>query len=303
MRVTALVVSALVALGCESPGETDAPRPEGQQQISVAEGDVVVAEVDGVPITASRVRQLSEATGRPPAEVVERLVEFELLAAEARRRGFSRDRGARHAKRQALVQRYLEAEFEASHRQEDMTEAMLRAAYEHNKRAFVRPRAIKVAHILAYAEEGTPSEANRGKARRLARQIYADALTATSLEEFLEVGERYREESSIEIRVEDLAAPVTRSPRLLKSFVDAAMALEEPGDVSEPVDTKFGTHVIVLKEARNAIDRSFDEARIEVATKEHPFWVKAEFFRLTEDLRLSSKVTGYTGVQRRDTKN
>jgi len=45
------------------------------------------------------------------------------------------------------------------------------------------------------------------------------------------------------------------------AFADAAFALAKPGDVSEPVLSSFGWHVIKLEERKPAVQRSFDEVR------------------------------------------
>jgi len=80
-------------IGCSPEGEDhqETPRPENDR----APSEGVVAKVDGVSITTSRVEKLARLTKRPPAEVVDELVSFELLAREARRRGLARHRDVR----------------------------------------------------------------------------------------------------------------------------------------------------------------------------------------------------------------
>ena len=301
MRVTLLPLLLTLA-ACEPaaggrPGAAE--RPESQPTVLEAD-DQVVAMVDGVPITASRVARLCEATGRPPREVVERLVDFEILAAEARRRGFARDREARAAARKAMVQRYLEEEFEASHRPEDMSESALKEAYERNRSRFVRPRMMKVAHILVVARRKTASPTDRAEARRLGREIYREARKAKTMDEFAEVGHRHREAHRLEVRLERLKTPVSPRARLDPDFITGALALKRPGEISPPVESDFGTHIIYLDEVREAINRPYEEVREEIASNEHPFWQKAAFFRMVEDLRLASKVEGWSGAPRRD---
>ena len=81
------------------------------------------------------------------------------------------------------------------------------------------------------------------------------------------------------------------------------MKLEHPGDMSPPVKTSFGSHVIYLIDVSEAVDQSFEEVRDIVGRKELPFWIKGQFTDLVEDLRESTFVEGYVGdVQRRKTR-
>jgi len=45
------------------------------------------------------------------------------------------------------------------------------------------------------------------------------------------------------------------------AFADAAFALRKAGDISEPVLSSFGWHVIKLEDRKPAVQRSFDEVR------------------------------------------
>ena len=303
MRLRPILVAVLVAAAaCDRAAPASGDLAAGRSaQLAIGPDDEVVAEVDGAPITLRRVEALVEETGRPAAEVVDRLIVLELLAAEARRRGLSGSRDARRAARQAMVQRFLEDDFEATRRPEDMPDGVLRRAFEQNIHRFRQPRRVKVAHVLVRADEKSASKAERAEAARLARSIHREARKAASLEEFLEVGRRHQGTSDLPVIVEELATPVTESARLVRPFIDASMALKRIGEVGPPVDTSFGTHVIYLVDERPAFDRPFEEVREEIRENEHPFWTKSEFVAMTDALRRRTKVVGYSGELRRDT--
>ena len=48
---------------------------------------------------------------------------------------------------------------------------------------------------------------------------------------------------------------------MVKPFSDAAFAISAPGDISEPVKTIFGFHIIQLNEKKPKLVRSFEEVK------------------------------------------
>lgn len=301
LRLITLCLGYLVTLslmGCDTD-EEQGSTSESSFEVPLDEGDVAVATVDGVPITKRRVVHLAEETGRPPREVVERLIEFELLAAEARRRGLAADREVLHTVRQAMIQRYLEKEFEETRRVADVPDDVVEKAYVQNIGRFKHPRLRKVAHILVIAREQRDSEARRAKAHRLAGVIAREARKASDVDEFKAIGERFHKTDGFLVKVEVLRNPVYKRARLVRPFIDAAMGLEKAGDMSPPVQTNFGSHIIYLIEVKEAIDRSLEDAHDEVAEREHPHWLQKEFAQCVDTLRLAETVKGYVGEKRR----
>jgi peptidyl-prolyl cis-trans isomerase C len=60
------------------------------------------------------------------------------------------------------------------------------------------------------------------------------------------------------------------------AFADAAFALEKPGDISQPVLSQFGWHLIKLEQRRPARVRSFDEVGAQVIAEERKKYVDAQ---------------------------
>jgi parvulin-like peptidyl-prolyl isomerase len=243
--------------------------------------------------------KLARETGRSPSEVVDRLISFELLAQEARRRGLSSHPETREATRKAMVQRYLELEFEDSHRPEDMPEAMLRDAYQQNISQFVRPKLRRVAHLLVVAPDGRFTKDQQRDAFALAQEIHREAVKVNDLDAFRGLRSVFDGRRGFEVIEEIISTSVYPGAALATNFIDAAMELDKRGEVSRPVETSFGSHVIYLIDFKEAIDHSFDEVRDHVAEKEYPFWVKRGYFDLLDTLRLATKVSGYVGQNRR----
>ena len=60
--------------------------------------------------------------------------------------------------------------------------------------------------------------------------------------------------------------------RLVPEFEQAALALENPGDISQPVQTQFGYHIIRLDKRAETKLEDFEEIKIETVAamkKEH----------------------------------
>lgn len=82
------------------------------------------------------------------------------------------------------------------------------------------------------------------------------------------------------------------------AFKNAALALSVPQQVSEPVETQFGFHLIQLIERKESRQREFDEVRDEIiaglkteaesrATSEFLNSLRAQAFKVDDDLLLS----------------
>lgn len=295
-----MVILMLTTLACNN-SDTQGEDPSHDDS-NLAEDAVVVATVDGVPITSDRVSRLVEETGSSPREIVEKLIEFELLAAEARRRGLEDAREVNQAGRKAMIQRYIEEEFETTHFVSDIPDAILENAYNQNIRRFKHPRLLKVAHILVVARGKKATKEFRGKAHRLAEKIAGEAKKAATLDEFRDIASRHNKTGGMRVKFESIKTPIHERANLVRPFINAALKLKTIGEVSPAVKTSFGSHVIYVVDIKQPIDRSFDEVQREVAQKEHPFWLQAEFAALVDELRLSAQVKGFVGEKRRSTK-
>ncbi|RMG72330.1 MAG: HAMP domain-containing protein [Bacteroidetes bacterium] len=92
------------------------------------------------------------------------------------------------------------------------------------------------------------------KARRLVERIRAG-------EEFAELARRYSDDPETARRGGDLGRPMGRH-ELVESFAEAAFALK-PGEVSDPVESEFGFHIIQVTRI-DPPKRPFEEVRAEL---------------------------------------
>ncbi|MCA9581529.1 MAG: hypothetical protein KC416_07020, partial [Myxococcales bacterium] len=144
-------------------------------------GEGVLSTVDGRPISVQRVQELVAATGLGPKEAVRRLQAEELLASEAKRRGFGDLPEVRMVGRRAAAQKLLEVVVEEPNGPKTFSDDRIRDEYETMKPTrFVLPERRTSVHFLAKIPEDASPELE-GKAKALAEAEVAALRKATDL--------------------------------------------------------------------------------------------------------------------------
>lgn len=119
-----------------------------------------------------------------------------------------------------------------------VTDAEVRAYYDRNRREFERPAVAYLSYIsVSRLPNGADSAAALERARSIRREILGGA-------DFAEVAKRESADSASGAKGGDLGE-VARGT-FIPEFEQAALALR-PGQVSEPVLTPFGYHIIKLE--------------------------------------------------------
>ena len=237
--------------------------------------DPVVATVDGTPVHRAEVeaaaRGLPDQMRQMPIEMLygvllDRVIDFRLLANEAERQNVDEDPAAEAALAQAraavlrefLVQQTIE---------EGLTEERLRALYEERKaeEGFAQEE-VHARHILVQSED---------EAKAVIEEIEGGADFAAVAEE-RSVGPSGPAGGDLGFISRDQVVP---------EFADAAFALDAGETTSEPVQTQFGWHVIDVVERRN-VEPSYDETAPQLRQELAREIVTA----LVEDLREGAEI-------------
>ena len=116
-----------------------------------AEAGTVVARVGGAPIHLSTLQDaLRDAPDQTGAQLLERLIDLEVLAQEAMRRGLQRAESVAGPWRQALAHRALTEVFEAEVRPEDLTLERARQIYRipRVRKLYDHADAWRMAHVF-----------------------------------------------------------------------------------------------------------------------------------------------------------
>lgn len=229
-----LLYSGIVALSLAG-----SPLLAAAQEEAPAAEDPVVATVDGNEIRYSDVIRSAQSL---PAQyqqnlpqvfpaLVERLIDMQLMEDRGRAEGLANDEQVKqrvaHAEAEAISQLWLQRRLEAA-----FTEEALDSAYERWLEENPAQDEVKARHILVEEEE---------EAREIIAQLEEG-------EDFAALAETHSTDPSAEGRGGDLG--YFTHDRMVEPFADAAFAME-PGTYSqEPVETRFGWHVILVEDRR-----------------------------------------------------
>lgn len=137
-------------------------------------------------------------------------------------------------------------------------EQTLRARYDEQRSRFVEPEARLASHILVAVPSDADADAVQA-AREKAAQIASDARAEGA--DFAAIARERSDDIGSKAGGGDL--DWIERGLLSPAFEDALFALE-PGQVSDPVKTDDGWHVIQVRELRAEKGRSFEDVRVEL---------------------------------------
>lgn len=239
-----------------APAQGSAPAPGAAAPAKPAP-ETVLARVDGTPITEADLQVAAEdpslnLPGVPEEQkrdlLLGYLVDLRVAAraAEAAKlaQGPDFDRRLAYAREKILLDLYLEPEIEREVKRTVTPEAM-RKLYDDTFSKAEPEAEVRARHILVETEE----EARKAHARVKAGEDFAKVAGDLSKDPGSKAGGG------------DLGF-FTRD-RMVPAFAEAAFKLE-PGQVSEPVKSPFGWHVIKVEERRNKPAPTFEQVKDQV---------------------------------------
>ena len=244
----------LIALCCANVPGAWAETPAGEDTVLVSWRDLRLTQSDyeaalqGIPEVDRFTFQLNL---RRITELLNALLINRTLAAEARELGLDKDPVIRKemdlAAERVLASRRLDA-FEKSLKIPDLT-ATAEERYRVKPEESMVPEQVHVSHVLV-AAKGRSDEEARARAEEVRRKALAGSDFAGLATEF-----------SDDPSAKDGDLGTFARGRMVKPFENAAFALEKPGDISPPVKSPFGYHVIKLHQKLPAWRRSFDQVK------------------------------------------
>ena len=170
---------------------------------------------------------------------------------------FYRDNSDRFKTEEQVSLQYVELSVDQLAKDIEVTEDELREYYEEQKDRFVTPEERRARHILIQIDDDTDADAARQRIEELRQRIDQG-------EDFAALAKQYSEDPGSAPEGGDLGffARGIMDPE----FEDMAFALEV-GEVSQPVRTQFGYHLIKLEAVRGGEGKSFAEVREQLASE------------------------------------
>jgi peptidyl-prolyl cis-trans isomerase D len=140
-----------------------------------------------------------------------------------------------------------------------ISEDEIAAYYEENLEEFGTPKTVEARHILLKVDAEADAEAV-AEAKKKADKVYQ---LAKSGEDFADLAKKYSE-GPTKARGGQLGA--FRKESMVKPFADKAFAMQA-GEISEPVRTQFGWHIILVEKINEATSKTLEEAAPEIRKK------------------------------------
>lgn len=263
-RILPLVLAVAAVAACQSQR---GPKKSGP---AVARGDGVVITVDEFkarlkeqsPIIRSRFQTLERKK-----EFLDGLVRFEVLAAEAERKGLADDPDIQNAVRKLMVQKLVQRYFQEGGSAKDIPENELRDYFEKNKAEYFRPARVRLAAISFLAAPGTPQRAAKaGAARKALGDIKAQSDKNPLA--FGQLAQKYSEDEASKAIGGDLGfksmEELTRAYG--EPFAKAVFA-QKDGTISGVLESSQGYHVVRVAGRQDELNRPFEQVKEQLASR------------------------------------
>jgi peptidyl-prolyl cis-trans isomerase C len=154
----------------------------------------------------------------------------------------------------ALGQIYLADENSQLH-PASKVEAMARADFNAHPEDYSAPETLRARHILIGRADREGNERSAEAAQQLIDEVQRKLADG---EEFEALAKAYSEDPGSARRGGDLGS--FKRGRMVEAFEEAVFAMQ-PGEVSAPVETRFGWHIIRLESREGGERPTFDQVR------------------------------------------
>jgi peptidyl-prolyl cis-trans isomerase D len=141
-----------------------------------------------------------------------------------------------------------------------LTEQEMRDYYDANPERFVIPKTVEARHILIRL----PAEAAPEAVEKAQGKIQDILKMAREGKDFAELAKQYSEDEGSKAQGGALGAFPKEA--MIQPFADVAFALQ-PGQISDPVRTRFGLHLIRVEKVNEGRNRGYEEAKAEIRSQ------------------------------------
>ena len=197
-------------------------------------------------------------------ELMSKIVEGELVAMKAIKDGVLNDPVLLSQVKNTIARYYsgtkMKLQIEESLK---ISEDEMKKYYEEKKETFNTPEKVKASHILIKITESRDKEAARALAEKVAAEAEKSAKETGS---FIKLVDKYSEDEGSKKRGGDLGyfQRTEEGGNMVKEFSDGAFALQNVGDISKPVESEFGFHIIKLMGKKEKVEKNFEDVKANI---------------------------------------
>ncbi len=264
-----LLFAAVLLGGCAEPQSQDQP-------MANPFGNATVATIDGEPLYASIFDAYSNARLQKPAAdlsdteregLLEEMLQYQLMAAAAAEAGLTEEQGVAVDMELQRLQ-MLSRVFISRHLEENpASEGELQAAYEQNVERLSGPQ-YKARHILVDQESEATQIIEELQGEADFAQLAMDRSTGPSGPSGGDLG-------------------WFSADTMVTPFADAVRSMEVGTFSEQPVQTRFGWHVILLEDSEDQQPPGLDAVRADITT----FVEQQKIEQLLDSLREAAEIT------------
>jgi len=230
MRRWMILAAVVLAAGCKGKPESNPKGSVGPQ--------TVLAQVDDIVITSADLKDLLARYSSQPfvlaryssiekkRELLDSLVRYDVLAIEARKRGYERDPEVQKVAKDKMVKLFTQQEINDKVKPIDVPDADVEKYYKDHAADYLRPEAVRASQILV-----------KERPRAQKALAAARALAKADQKAFRELVARESEDVDSKQRGGDLTLFDRATTQHPHAVVAAAFALKELGDISDLVPT------------------------------------------------------------------
>ncbi len=241
-----------------------------QDKVLAKIGDATVTEKDLNQTVASFPDKFYE-TPEGQSKALDYLINIHVMAEEAQKQGLDKDpevqRLLTYTAKEMLARVYLD---KLTKNLPSPTEADAKAYYEKNKAQFVIPESVLMRHILVKTEK----EAKEVLDRLKKGEKFSDLATQLSM---------------CNSRVKGGSLDWMPKGYLVKEIEDQAFAMKN-GQISGPIKSRFGFHVLLLEDKRPPQQTSFDQVKDSLIERLKFEAQQQQYEKIAGDLRKKMNV-------------
>jgi peptidyl-prolyl cis-trans isomerase C len=260
--------------------------------VAAQDKDPLLAKVNGVEIHESDLAVAEEEAGQlppmPPDAKKDYLVQFMadmILVSKAAEDKHLADTGAFKKHMDIARRKLLMAELLQSTGKQALTDEAMRKVYDDAVKQMGEEKEVHARHILIRAAPGDD------KASKTAEdKIKAIIARLKKGEDFEKVAKEVTEDPSGKANGGDLG--YFTKEQMVPEFSEVAFKLNK-GDISEPVKTQFGWHVIKVEDSRTKAPPTFEEVKGQIEN----YVTRRAQAELVQKLRADAKIEKFYKVE------